>query len=280
MTNTPDDTPGGGGSAAVSDEMLMAYADGELPPEQRVLVRKALTMDPALVQRLEDFIATKASLRRAFDPVLNAPIPERLLETVLGPTQGPAAPRPRASLAAPLFSRESVARLTERFRLPLAAVAAGVLLVAGWQLNNIVRVDLLAPDGRRLETSLKLQGALESTVTGASTRIESGEAVTPTLTFLSLEHGWCRQFQLAQPRGLRSMGMACRSEAGVWGIGLLTPATQPKRKPGPNESQIEFVGRDDILVDAAAQHIRDGDVLGAKDEALKIKEGWPKPKPR
>ena len=63
----------------ISDETLMAFADGELPPDERRAVREALSKDPLLIERLECFLLTNARLARPFRDVLNSAVPERLL---------------------------------------------------------------------------------------------------------------------------------------------------------------------------------------------------------
>jgi anti-sigma factor RsiW len=66
----------------ISDEMLMAFADGELQPDDLRAVRHALTNDPSLRERLECFLRTKCRLARPFDDVLRAAIPEKLLSII------------------------------------------------------------------------------------------------------------------------------------------------------------------------------------------------------
>jgi len=89
-----------------SDETLMAYADGELDAATRAAVEAALATDAQLAQRVARHRALRGRLRAAFDPVLDEPLPERLLASVRGaPAQRHAAnvvALPRA--AAPRWS--------------------------------------------------------------------------------------------------------------------------------------------------------------------------------
>jgi anti-sigma factor RsiW len=48
------------------DEILMAYADGELPLAQRVQVERAVAADPDAQTRIAMFRETTAMLRAAF----------------------------------------------------------------------------------------------------------------------------------------------------------------------------------------------------------------------
>jgi anti-sigma factor RsiW len=67
----------------VSDEMLMAFADGELQPLERRAVREALTKNPLLIERLECFILTNTRIARPFRDVSAVALPEKLLRLIL-----------------------------------------------------------------------------------------------------------------------------------------------------------------------------------------------------
>ena len=67
----------------ISDEMLMAFADGELQPHERRVVREALTNDPFLIERLECFILTHTRIARPFRDVSAVAVPEKLLRLIL-----------------------------------------------------------------------------------------------------------------------------------------------------------------------------------------------------
>jgi anti-sigma factor RsiW len=68
--------------AEISDEILMAFVDGELDANEQRVVREALTKNPAFIERLECFVLTKARLARPFDDVLKAALPEKLLSII------------------------------------------------------------------------------------------------------------------------------------------------------------------------------------------------------
>ena len=67
----------------ISDEMLMAFADGELQPHERRVVREALTKNPLLIERLECFILSNTMIARPFRDISAAAIPEKLLRLIL-----------------------------------------------------------------------------------------------------------------------------------------------------------------------------------------------------
>jgi anti-sigma factor RsiW len=94
----------------INDELLVAYVDGELPPEERSRVNHALATDPAVKTRF-DRLAGTPSPKEPFD-VLLAAAPEDRLAAILKETEAkvaqspaPARPalRPRAAIAAAIL---------------------------------------------------------------------------------------------------------------------------------------------------------------------------------
>jgi anti-sigma factor RsiW len=67
-----------------SDELLIAYLDGELDTETSKEVAAAIAGDPALAREAQMLAETSAALRVAFDDVLHEPVPERLLAAARG----------------------------------------------------------------------------------------------------------------------------------------------------------------------------------------------------
>src|SRR5579859_5688858 len=61
-----------------SDEMLVAFMDGEVDEAQFAEIGAWLDRDPGLRARLTSLTETTALVREAFEPVLREPVPERL----------------------------------------------------------------------------------------------------------------------------------------------------------------------------------------------------------
>ena len=58
---------------------LMAYVDGQLDAEKRQQIELAISMDTQLAAHVAEMRAQRQALRNQFDPVLNEPVPPRLL---------------------------------------------------------------------------------------------------------------------------------------------------------------------------------------------------------
>ena len=71
----------------ISEADLHAYLDGELAASERALVESRVAADPELAQRLAAYSRLNEALRAQFDPVLDEPVPERLVTKPLKPAR-------------------------------------------------------------------------------------------------------------------------------------------------------------------------------------------------
>ena len=124
-----------------SDELLIAYLDGELDADSADEVAAAIARDPALAREAQSLAETAAALRAAFDDVLHEPVPERLLAAARGEVGGDKIvkfpePRQRATT-------QSVVRWQRWAALAVAASVA--CLVIGGGLGYLIA--LQSPGG-------------------------------------------------------------------------------------------------------------------------------------
>lgn len=80
----------------VSEEMLMALADGEMDAASAARLRERVAQDPALARRLAVYETTAQSLREAMDP---GPVPGHLVQAIMGAQPVRVIPFPRRVLA-------------------------------------------------------------------------------------------------------------------------------------------------------------------------------------
>ncbi len=282
----------------VSDEILMAYADGELGRDERAAVAVAITADPALQSRLDVFVEGSFFLETAADELLKLPVSEELMALVAGPAR-PADTQVGAPAArtGAIEKRSSIADFFQNFlpaggSLSSAAMAFGMTLVLGgavaWQLKSpshdggSLSTALIAMEQGRLVASDKLTVAFNTVPTGSVMKLssETGEAVTirPVATFLSVSSQYCRQYEMVVPAsGAASTGtkgfagVACRSKDGHWTIPVhvaATPRLQDDSAIRPSS------GENNSTVDKVVDQLIDGDVLDVADEQKLINEGW------
>lgn len=189
---------------SISDDRLMAYADGELdPPEwaaERSAIEAAALTDPAIARRIEQHRALRVRLGTLYGELLHEPVPERL---VTG--------RVRASNTAGLVSR------------PWGAMAASLVVgvVATWvALTLRGSGPISVGDGRMLAQS-SLYRALNLQLAGEPVRVGAARV---GLSFKSKAGGYCRTFFLAGRAPLG--GLACR-EGEAWHIDVLARIETP-----------------------------------------------------
>lgn len=232
----------------VSDEMLMAYVDGELDAVGRETVERALAESPTLREEVERQRFLRGALAAHYAPVADEAVPERLRAMLTGGAGGGTA----VDFAA---ARE---RRRPRFALPhFAAMAAS--LAAGVVATQLT----LAPDGPVAveDGAMIAQGALAETLeTRLASAQPAGAETRVGLTFEDRGGRMCRTFEA---RALS--GIACREQAG-W---VLAMTAEGASRPDAGYRQASAP----VLMEQA-QAMMAGGPLDAAAEAAAKARGW------
>lgn len=244
----------------ISNETLLAYVDGELDVDARAEVDAAIAADPALAARVDAARALRRTLAAAYDPVLDEPLPPRLLAAAAADRE-----RKVADLDA--------TRKTRRLRAAPAAwgwqqwggMAAALMIgvVAG-------RMPWLAPEpdddivaaAERLVARGRLAQALSTQL--ASTQA-ADEPVKIGLSYLSRSGAYCRTFAL---RG--AGGLACR-QGDDWALRVLTQDAAPAA--GSGDLRMAASPVPPALLQLVEQDIQ-GAPLDADAERSAMRHGW------
>ena len=227
------------------DELVAAYADGELHSLIQDRFEEALARDDTLRARVERERMLRARLGGHFDPVMDEPVPERLramLET------------PAAADVIPIERARQQRRLTHRAWIPAAMAASLAVGLFGGQflLGDSGISTLPAADGALAE-ALDTQLA-SAPAAAADTRIGT--------TFRDGEGRLCRTFD-----GAEIAGFACR-DGGAWRIEMLAPGSGGQ---GPGYQQAASGA---MMVLQAAQERMAGEPLGEEEERRLRNSGW------
>jgi hypothetical protein len=197
----------------ISDDILMAYLDNELAPDERARVDTALGTNPELRDRLQQQEIVRRALTAAFGPVVNERLPDHLLKTAMS---APISWRWRLRQSLSQFSFNASGGQT----LPFARFASGaaVLLVGvaiGWiatrGLDNNAEPGLAITDGplaQALEQQLASDDRQQGPRVGVSFRAKTGQL--------------CRTFDAGASSDNKA-GIACRGPAG-WTVETLVAA--------------------------------------------------------
>jgi surface antigen len=271
----------------ISDEVLMAYADGELTLDERRHIEQRLKLEPALRARLAPFVETREQIANAFDHALDEPLPQRLLDTVL-----------RNRVIYPAWSTPPPRKLSTADRVrdaignalsmlsPAAlgftpAMAAGMALVlavgvtGGWMAaRSKTAPSLLSASG----STLVANGALAEALETAPSRSLSDPAtrnvrIVPVLSFRTADGTVCREYRAREDGAKRDRaGLACRATDGQWHVTLHVET--PKQTAPAGNAYETASGTSVPSVDALVESMMTGEALGAEDEHALIARNW------
>jgi anti-sigma factor RsiW len=250
----------------ISDEILMAYADGELDAATRASVEAAMQADPEIRKRVARHRALRETVRGAFSAVLDEPVPDRLIQAARGQTAAPKSAVADLSVAkeAALQKKSAAPR-----RWQPAAMAASLLLGLGlgflvW--HGPVGALIQPGAGGRLIASAALAEALSNQL--SDDRSQLGVAVTG-LSFRDKSGDYCRTFSLTGPAA--SSGLACH-EGADWRIKALAQAPHA----AANSGDFRTAGSEDSpAIRAAVEGSIDGEPLDHAGEIAARATGWP-----
>ncbi|MBB6092678.1 hypothetical protein HNQ60_001556 [Povalibacter uvarum] len=239
-----------------SDEILMAYADGELDAATRTAIEEAMANDPRIAQAIERHRSLGRDLRSAFDPMLDEPMPEKL---VIAATTAP------ATKPADVVSIDGARRPIKRsWSWPEWGAMAASLLIGIVITRLVTSTDdnVVARDGHMFAAGT-LANALDQQASGASS--ESGVHVA--ITYRAKSGDYCRTFTMAEPAEVA--GIACR-QGDQWRLDTLAGGESTEAS-----SNYRMAGT--AMPPAILQTVQDsiaGEALDAAQEAAARERGW------
>lgn len=179
----------------ITDEMLMAYVDGEVSAAEAAVVKEAIGRDAELQVRVQRLTALQTRLRDAFDAdELGEPNPQ------LSALVAPANPAPA-----------SVTRIWPRANRWVvgSALAACLAVVAALPLLRNDVAPWVAPVADGVALAGEVNAIAMTGVSGADYRLD-GMTVSPVLSFVAKDKRVCRELALASPE-LNARLIVCRS---------------------------------------------------------------------
>jgi hypothetical protein len=255
-----------------SDEILMAYADGELEPALAARVEQAMLADPQVAAAVQRHRALRTDVFAAFAGVLDEPVPERLRPASERRRAADAAAPSRAVPGATVVKLDAVRAVRERaaalrrawpqWGALAASLVIGVLAGAfGWQGLHTDQGE--APFGH-LDGALVAQGQLADALSRGLARAPSGgDAVKLGISFQARDGSYCRSFMLGDTGGL-----ACR-DGGRWRVPVLAEG-EPEQRGAYRQAGSAMPA---AVLDAIDQRIA-GAALDAQGERAARDRGW------
>jgi anti-sigma factor ChrR (cupin superfamily) len=246
----------------VSDETLMAYADGEVDAATRTIVEAAMRDDPEIRRRIAQHRALREAVRGAFSEVLDEPVPQRLIAAAHG--------APAGNVVDLAGARDAAASKAPRRGLRSwqpAAMAASLLLglalgYLGWRgSNTLVRI---SSNGELLAGA----GLAEALSGQLSADHSPGLVATTSLSFRAKTGDYCRTFSLHGTDA--NSGLACR-EGGSWKIKVLAQSPQTSANSAAFRPA---ASADSPAVRAAVEASIDGEPLDHAGEIAARQGNW------
>lgn len=232
---------------SIPDEAFFAWLDGELPGDQAAEIEAKVAADPELSRLAGEHRAMQARLKRAFDSVAEAPVPERVA----------------AQLRQPETNITPIAAAQPRSRAPGLPwwVAMAATLALGVFVGTAIPHRPGAPvevSGGKIYAAAALDDALETELASAPSEGD----VRIGLTFREASGSICRTFTDAAASGL-----ACR-DSGRWQLRGLFAA--PEGQSGEYRMAAGMNPNLAALIDSTMT----GEPFDAEQEKAAKARGW------
>jgi len=212
----------------ISDETLMAYADGELDASARAAVETAMREDPQIEKRVAAHRALRRKVQAAYSAELSEDIPERLLTATRGgiSTPGSKVVNLQAARAAMNRSKVRARPLPTQWRTA-GTIAASLVVGVGLGFFLWGRGDsqfMRSPGG-----ALVARGQLAKALSNQLAADQSpSSAVQIGVSFRAKSGDYCRTFALSG--AVSPSGLACR-HGGQWQLQALAQEPGTVRSP-------------------------------------------------
>lgn len=231
----------------VTDEMLMAFVDGELEAAETSRIEALLEVDAALALRAERLLETRNLVREAFATDREETVPAQLVAAALGTKQD--------------FGQAPRARLGQ---WAMAASVAFVAGLAGFVANGLVADHRSPPSLIATATSADLLARLATTPLGLEVRLEIADnsLSAEVVGSFPVEQGYCRLFTLGGQEG-QVRALACGSDA-EWSVPVAVLESSSGFQPASGAEAI------DVYLDSAGA----GAALDGAAEAEAINRNW------
>lgn len=241
-------------------ELLAAFADGDLSPEEAARVVMHLADHPEDQAWVDDLMAANVALVQAFSAPMSEPVPDRLRDLVM-PRED--APQPAQGGRVVAF-RPRRAPVWAGIGAALAAVFVGALvLMPSAPVDRTLSAGAVAPDS-------ELRRVLDSQPSGQ--RVDFGGADLTVLATLPALGGFCREVELLnRDSGWVQVALACRNDRG-WNVDVAMSETLIPVIEG--QDFLPASGKESVLLDYWLERRGAGMTLTPAEEAAAITAGW------
>jgi len=197
------------------DDILMAFADGEVDPDMRAAIERAIADDSDIAARVKMFVNTRNQAKAALDLALGEPVPDDLTARIAAMVDAQAKKTaPDTQKVIPLRPKPAIlGGFAARYvALPLAA---SIMLVAGGVAGFFIgKSDPQSTTGVQMVSldSPQIAGALTTVASGEELSIsDQGDRFRAIATFTDADNTLCREFEIEQADQASIVAVACRA---------------------------------------------------------------------
>jgi hypothetical protein len=248
-------------------DQISAYLDGTLSDAANLAFEADMERDLALADAVMRWQSNDSALKNAYNAPMHEPISSEMLIRLGLADQVPASNIIDFRAAQNARVEKGRARnLVAQWRWLVAGSLAASLVAAVMfqtQLSDDAPFDI--------KTSKSFQVAMQETASLARSKVENGQDVSPTLSFVDGTGRYCREFALAG-KTTQQRGIACRANK-KWRIEAVVNGDNAL----PAGSAIQTAaGADGKSLDSVYDRLGASDPLGANEEKTMIIMGWKK----
>ncbi len=244
----------------ITDEMLMAYTDGELSAAEAAAVERAMAQDEALATKAAIFADSRSAVKRAYaaPPAVSADLEARVRAMAAADAASRQAPTPQSNVI-DLASRR---RVVPFWQLP---VAAAVALAVGAGSIWFMGANGGGSGGLQVAglSDPAIVGALGTVASGQRVALGDGAAFAAIATFRDGDGALCREFEHARQGGKTVVAVACQTPTS-WDVRFAIAAAASTTDGYAPASSLE-------TLDAYLSATGAGAPLSAVDEAVLLK---------
>jgi len=238
-----------------SDEVLMAFADGELDEQVAATVEQAMASDPAAARRIVEFLRSRRLIRAAYSRETASDVPAELRAAVqaqIDRFEGHARPQEPSGSQILLGVPPAGWRLGTALTALAATVAAVAMATAGYLAG---RQGLPSPpsDPMAYLAAPEVSRALSGNLSGQEQDLPFGR-IRVISTFRLADGSLCREFKLQAPSGTAD-AVACRAHEWIITFALASGTAGGAYVPSSGgdlmAGYLQNIGAGQPLLDAA-----------------------------
>ncbi len=255
----------------LSDEILMAYADGFLDEEEAERVRQAMAEKPEVRRRVAVFQDSRLLVRDACEEKLREVVPENLVRTAQQSNAG-LMPDTLLEKWRSFFSGLWASRMPA---YGLVVVLAVIIAIPTYKIFMKRTPASQSPAAFFNDTAFGQ--VLETTPSGQPAVIAGTDmTVVPISTFPGQDKQYCRRFEAKSnsDAGAGFAGISCRDRQGHWQLQAFvkSPVSGPK-KHDERDGEYEVASGGNLL-DSISSAFMASPPLSPEKEAALIRQHW------